>query len=257
MEQSTLISIVMPAYNCEKYIGQAIDSVLMQTYTNWELLVINDASTDSTEEIVKRKQKLNPKIYLYSNNVNLGVSKTRNIGIELANAKWIAFLDSDDMWHPDKLEKQIGILKENEAAQLIYTGSAFIDECGKKAEYILHVPKTVSFQKLLKQNIISCSSVLVNKKKLLNFKMPGDKMHEDYAVWLQMLHEDTKAYGIDEPLLIYRLSSKSKSSNKINAAQMQFRVYRFIGLNILQAVYYMIWYILLNLKKYHEIHKTI
>lgn len=257
MNKTPLISIVMPAYNAEKYIEQAIDSVINQTYDNWELIVLDDGSSDNTKAIIVRKAEKDYRIHFYENAVNMGVSATRNRGVKVANGEWIAFLDSDDAWENEKLEKQVQFLNEHENARIIFTASSFINEENKKANYILHVPTQVGFKELLKQNVISCSSALVQKKYLEKYAMPGDKLHEDYTVWLKILEDGSQAYGIDEPLLIYRISSNSKSGNKINAAKMQMRVYQYLGLNIFQSVYYMICYTIRNLKKYRQIHKTI
>lgn len=257
MSKSPLISIIMPAYNAEKYIGQAIESVINQTYTNWELIVLDDGSKDCTKSIVLEKVKKDKKIRLLENNRNMGVSATRNRGVQKAKGDWIAFLDSDDVWELEKLKKQVTFWQTHMDAKIIFTASSFINEANKKADYILHVPEKVGFKELLKQNVISCSSVLVQKKYLLKYAMPGDKLHEDYTVWLKILEDGNYAYGIDEPLLIYRISSNSKSGNKINAAKMQMRVYQYLGLNVWRSVYYMICYTARNLKKYREIHRTI
>lgn len=251
-----LISIIMPVYNAEKYVAQAIDSVLKQTYKKWELWVIDDGSQDKSEQIIKDKKYIDDRIKFLKNEKNMGVAKTRNKGVQLANGEWIAFLDSDDMWKEEKLEKQVALLKEKRNVGIVYTGSAFIDENSKKAEYILYVPEQVSFQKLLKQNLISCSSVLVQKWYLQKYEMPDSDLHEDFATWLQILRDGGMAYGINEPLLIYRVSSNSKSGNKLHAAKMQYRVYRLVGLNIIQRIYYMGWYAILNLRKYKSIYKT-
>lgn len=257
MDREPLISIVMPVYNCERYIMQAVESVIAQTYQNWELLIINDASQDNTQSIVNELAQKDSRIHVYDNAENSGVSKTRNRGVTLAKGDWIAFLDSDDAWAVEKLEKQVNFLQTNEEAELIFTGSAFINEDNQRAGYELHVPQTVDFRELLKQNVISCSSVLIKKEYLLLYSMPGDKMHEDYTVWLRTLKKVQFAYGIDEPLLIYRISSNSKSGNKLNAAKMQYRVYRFVGLNIFQAMHYMVWYTVRNLRKYRKIYSSI
>ena len=257
MRETPLISIVMPAYNAGKYIEQAIESVIGQTYKNWELIVLDDGSVDDTKEIIQQKVQCDKRIFLYENESNMGVSATRNRGIEVAKGDWVAFLDSDDAWEKEKLEKQVSFLENHEDAKIIFTASAYINEENKRSDYILHVPTTVGFKELLKQNVISCSSVLVRKKYLQKYAMPGDKLHEDYTVWLKILEDGSLAYGIDEPLLIYRVSSKSKSGNKVNAAKMQMRVYQYLGLSVWQSIYYMICYTIRNLKKYKEIHKTI
>lgn len=252
-----LISIVMPAYNAENTIKDAIQSVINQTYRNWELIIVDDCSKDNTCDVIKTYLIPNGKIRLLQNQHNSGVSITRNCGVSATNGNWIAFLDSDDMWMPDKLEKQLNIIRQNRNADLVYTGSSFIDTAGNPSGYILHVPKNISYTKLLKQNLISCSSTLIRKELILKYPMQYDDMHEDYAVWLQILKNGGHAYGVDEPLLIYRLSNQSKSSNKRKAAGMTFKVYRFVGLSYIQAFYYFCWYAMKNIKKYYDIRSAL
>ncbi|MBO5259725.1 MAG: glycosyltransferase [Agathobacter sp.] len=256
MREKPLVSIIMPAYNSENYMESSINSVIKQTYENWELLIIDDASSDSTREIA-HKYADGEKIRLIVNDKNVGVSQSRNRGIHEAKGHWVAFLDSDDLWEPEKLGKQMDFLEKEDKARLVFTGSAFINEQGKRAEYILEVPEKVMFRRLLKQNIISCSSVVVQKELLLQYQMPGDHLHEDYSVWLRILSGGEMAYGINDPLLIYRVSTGSKSGNKWKAAKMQFRVYRYMGINVFGSLYYMMWYTFLNLRKYRNIYKTL
>lgn len=249
-----LVSIILPAYNCEKYVSETINSVLEQTYQNFELIIINDGSTDGTVKKVKEFLKKDSRIRFFNNEKNLGVSLTRNKGISLANGEWIAFIDSDDLWEKDKLAKQIAFAKET-GAQFTFTGSSFIDENGEFYEGILQVPQTVSYRELLKQNIISCSSVLIKKNIMAQFKMEKDEAHEDYGSWLRILKTGILAYGLNEPLLVYRISKKSKSSNKIKSLIMAYRTYRFVGLNRLSTIYYLSWYVVKGIKKYRNIKR--
>ena len=159
------------------------------------------------------------------------------------------------MWESDKLEKQMKIMKNNPDVGLTFTATQYIDETGKKYSYILDVPKTITYKQLLKQNVISCSSVLVKKEYIKKYKMQDDTMHEDFAVWLQILKEKILAVGINEPLLLYRLSKKSKSSNKLKSAKMNLKVYKFLKLNFIQRIYYMSIYTFKNLNKYKKIRK--
>ena len=155
-----------------------------------------------------------------------------------------------------KLQKQIDLAANKKDSALIFTATAFMNEQGEPAKYILHVPYKITYWQLLKQNIISCSSVFVKKECMRDVKMPGDQMHEDFAAWLQILKKIPCAYGIDEPLLNYRISSGTKSSNKIKAFKMTMRVYKYIGLNIFERMYYMCWYVFKNLLKYAQIKLT-
>lgn len=244
------ISIIMAAYNAEKTIAEAIDSVLVQTYPSWELLVVDDCSKDNTASIVE--SYTDPRIYLLQNEKNSGVSISRKKGMEAANGEWIAVLDSDDAWTSDKLEKQIQLAKKT-GAELIFTGSAFMDDYSNPIDWQLHVPTTLSYRELLKQNLVSNSSVLVNADLYKQFYAIGDEMHEDFAIWLGITKAGHLAYGIDEPLLIYRVASSSKSSNKVKAAKMNWNTYRYVGLNPVAATYYMCWYVVKGLLKYSHL----
>lgn len=245
-----LVSVVIPAYNAEKYISYALDSVLMQTYTEYEIIVVDDCSTDGTFEIVKEYADEYPNIKLYRNQKNSGVSYSRNFGVSVACGAYIAFLDSDDMWEKEKLQKQVEMLEVHPDTALLFTASSFIDSDGNLMKYILNVPEKIDYKTLLKQNIISCSSVMVKKTYMTEIKMQSDKMHEDFAVWLKILQRESFAYGINEPLLKYRLLNNSKSSNKLNAAKMNWRVYRYVGVGFFKSIYYMLHYVVRSIKKY-------
>ena len=245
-----LVSIIMAAYNAEKTIRFAINSILAQTYTSWELLVINDCSKDGTATIVSTYS--DARIRLLENDKNSGVSISRKKGMEAANGEWIAVLDSDDAWTPDKLEKQIKLANDT-GAELIFTGSAFMDDDGKPIDWQLHVPTTLPYRELLKQNLVSNSSVLVKAALYKHFYAIGDEMHEDFAIWLGITRTGRVAYGIDEPLLVYRVASSSKSSNKLKAARMNWNTYRYVGLGTLASAYYMCWYTVKSLLKYRHL----
>lgn len=249
---NNLISIIMPAYNCEKYIKEAILSVLKQSYKLWELIIIDDCSSDKTVDIVRECINYDSRIKLYINKSNQGVSLTRNKGISLAKGKWIAFLDSDDMWENTKLEKQIS-LANNTGAKFIFTGASYINEEGKYYSGIFEVPEKVTYNSLKRQNVISCSSVLVKSSFFTDIKMENDDMHEDYAVWLRILKTGIDAYSVNEPLLIYRISSKSKSGNKLKTLKMTYKVFRFIELSRCKSVYFTISHVVRSINKYKKI----
>lgn len=255
INRKPLVSILMAAYNSEKTIQLAIRSVQAQTFEDWELIIINDCSTDNTPFIVTNIQKDDARIKLLNNEINSGVSISRKNGLKLASGKWIAVLDSDDMWDREKLEKQLAFADKTRG-EFFFTGSSFIDAEGNSIDWQLHVPETLSYRKLLKQNLISNSSVLINADLYKKYYAVGDKMHEDFAIWLSITREGYTAYGIDEPLLIYRLNNSSKSSNKIKAALMNWNTYRYIGLPLPEASYYMMCYTVNGIRKYKKIRKA-
>lgn len=245
-----MVSIIMPAYNAENTLSQAVTSVLSQTYRNFELIIIDDCSTDATSTLAHGFG--DSRIRVLTNQKNSGASQTRHNGVSSARGQWLAFLDSDDAWAPDKLEKQLRVQKERNA-DLVFTGSAFIDQSSTPKDWTLHVPETISYRKLLKQNLISNSSVLVRKDYFLSCECLCGGLHEDFVCWLRMLKSGALACGIDEPLLIYRLSPTSKSGNKLKAAKMNWRAYRTAGLCIPEAAYYMVFYTVNSLLKYRHL----
>lgn len=253
-ESIGLISVVIPAYNAEKTIEKTIQSARAQTYSNIEVIIVDDHSRDRTAEIAAAYAKKDNRIKVVQNQSNKGVASARNRGVGEAKGEWIAFLDSDDRWEPSKLEKQSDVLRKSHSSHLCYTGSAFENDEGIRSSYILSVPKKLRYCDLLKQNLISCSSVLVRKEALLAFPMKSDPMiHEDLAAWLKILKDGSAAVGINEPLLIYRISSESKSGNKLRAARMQWRTYREAGIGCLKSIRYFLIYAWRNIKKYFHI----
>lgn len=251
-KEKHLISIIMPAYNCERFIEEAIISVIEQTYKLWELIVIDDGSKDDTVRIMSVLLNKDERIRFYKNEENQGVSATRNRGISLAKGDWIAFLDSDDIWDKKKLQKQLELLKNTEA-EFLFTGSSYINEEGIYYQGQFEVPKKVTYKTLRTHNVVSCSSVLIKKRFFENIKMERDDIHEDYAVWLRVLRTGVFAYGINEPLLIYRISKNSKSGNKFKTIKMTYGVFRFIGINPISSTYYMFRHVLASIKKYRNI----
>lgn len=251
-----MVSIVMPAYNAAGYLNESVESVVHQTYGDWELLILDDASEDGTAQMATEWMQRDARIRYVKNEENLGVAATRNRGVALAKGEWIAFLDSDDAWEPEKLNRQLETAKRQQSS-FLFTGSAFMDEMGKRLDYILTVPERIGFGELAKQNVVSCSSVLIRKELIAVYPMQGRRIHEDFVVWLRILKErKMEAVGVNEPLLIYRLSAASKSGNKWKAAGMNWRVYREIQLPLLLCCYYQWCYAVRGLKKYAGIRKS-
>jgi len=220
------VSIIMPAYNAEKTIYESINSVLTQTYQHWELIIVDDASKDKTAEIIVGFAKNDNRIRFFTNDNNQGVATTRNTGIKQATGKYLAFLDSDDLWRNDKLAKQTHLMEETNA-EISYTGTAYINTAGESSKYVLRAKSKFTYKELLRRNIMSCSSVMVQRDSMIEF--PQGFMHEDYAVWLQIVKKVGHACGIDEPLLIYRMGEATKSAKRIGSAIMIRNVYRYIG----------------------------
>ena len=253
-DKPELISVILPVYNGEHSIEASVSSVLAQTHKNLELLIVDDASSDNTQEICRMLSGKDSRIKLLSNPGNQGALRTRTKGVEACGSEWIAFIDADDLWQPEKLEKQI-MLRDSTGCDIVYTGSAFTNENGEKYDWIMHVPERVEYKKLLKQNIISNSSVLMKKEDYLKYAPSGDvamDMHEDFACWLGMLRDGRTACGIDEPLITYRLSKGAKSGNKFNAASMNMNTYKYIGLGLWSRLFYQSCYAVNGLLKHRH-----
>lgn len=250
--QQELISVIMPAYNATKTLPLAVRSVLAQSWQNFELIIIDDCSTDETADLALGFAQADPRVRLLRNPRNSGASVTRHNGVIAAKGQWLAFLDSDDAWEPSKLQKQMALQKAHNA-DLVFTGSAFMDSKSNAKGWTLHVPETIGYRKLLKQNLISNSSVVVRKERYLECEYLGEGLHEDFVCWIRMLRDGALACGIDEPLLIYRLSATSKSGNKLKAAKMNWNAYRAAGLGIPTAAYYMVFYAINSLRKYKNL----
>lgn len=247
-KQSDLVSIIMPAYNAEKFIGSSIESVLSQSYHNFELIIVDDGSKDSTHNLIEIYSKQDSRIKFYKNKKNLGVSDTRNAGIRVAKGKYIAFLDSDDLWSKDKLDIQIQFMKDNNY-DFTFGNYEIIDEESNKKNKIVFAPREVTFKKLLKGSRIGCLTVVFNHEKI---KWPGMKNigHEDYLAWLSILNETEKGYGINQTIGYYREMTTSLSGNKIKAAKWQFNIYNSeLGLGYIRSIWYFLNYAINALTK--------
>ena len=255
--ENPLVSIIMPVHNSEAFLAQTINSVLEQTYINWELIIIDDCSEDDSPAIAQRYEESDKRIRCYRNMNNMGAAASRNKGIEYAKGEWIAFLDSDDLWRNEKLDKQLTLAKEQNS-DLIYSSYAlfFDDENnGKRRDYL--VPSTVTYLSLLEENYIGCSTVLIKKEALAGKRFSPSIYHEDYALWLNLLRSGIKASGNPEILVDWRISPKSRSANKMHAAKHRWYIYRNIErLSIDKALRCFAIYTLRGLLKRYTGYKT-
>ena len=232
-----LVSIIMPSYNAARFIGESINSVLLQTYSNWELLIVDDCSKDNSVEVVRKFANIDKRVVLFSLEKNVGAAAARNVAIEHAQGQYIAFLDSDDVWDEYKLEKQLAFMKQYSYA---YTFSNYyvMEENGKKTENIVKVPSSLSYHQYLRNTIIGCLTVIIDRQQTGDFKMPLIKSSHDMALWLLIMKRGFKAYGLKDVLAGYRLVSTSNTAKKWKAAKDVWKVYREIeGLSVLYAAY--------------------
>lgn len=247
--KKNLVSIITPMYNSEKYIGITIESALNQTYKDWEMIIVDDCSSDNSPKIVKEYAKNDERIKYIKTDSNKGVSNARNIALKMANGQFISFLDSDDIWDEDKLKKQVDFMKKNKCT-ISFTAYELIDENNEKLNKIINVPKIVDYNTLLKGNILGCLTVMIDKSKLdFEIKMSGVR-HEDYVLWLSILKKGHIAYGINEVLAEYRKSITSLSGNKIKSAIWTWKIYRNIEqIPLYKCIYYFIHYGINGIKK--------
>lgn len=232
-----IVSIIVPCFNSAIYIKETIESVLSQSFIDWELIIIDDCSTDNSIEVIRSVHGNDPRIKLIELSENVGVAEARNTGIREANGQFIAFLDSDDLWYPDKLEKQISFMKKNKI-DFCYTGYEKIDEQGKPFQK-MKAPLRISYKELLKTCYIGCLTAIYDTKNLGKIYMPTNTKREDYATWLNILKQTKYAYAVPETLAKYRVYSNQSSSKKINMAQENWNLYRNIeNLNIVKTLYY-------------------
>lgn len=245
-----VVSIVMPAYNCSAYIEEAILSVMGQTFAEWELLVIDDCSTDDTFDVAKRVAQTDPRIQVQHNDVNVGVAVTRNEGITLCKGQYIAFMDSDDTWYPQKLEKQLQLIKKHKA-QLCYSSYAIVDTQGQKVKADYLVPEQIDYEGLLRENVVQCSAMLISAQVAKQYRFNPEFYHEDYVLWLQMLKDGHKAVGSRQVLLTWRYAPRSRSFNKFRSAGNRWRIYRqYLNLPMGKSARLFVSYAFAGLRKY-------
>ncbi len=242
-----LVNIIVPMYNAEKYIIATIQSVQSQTYQNWELLLVDDGSEDDTCGTVQayldmQSADIINRIHIL-HNPQKGAWSARNYGLSQAKCRYIAFLDADDVWRPEKLEHEIAFASMHKAG-FVFTGYEFADERAKGLGKIVKVPDTISYKKALSNTTIFTSTVLIDlqrvDKKLC--EMPNIKS-EDTATWWNILRAGHTGYGLDENLVLYRRPAKSLSSNKFEAQRRIWNLYRkSAGLSVISAFYhFVVW----------------
>ena len=235
------ISIIVPMYNAEKFIGKTIESVLAQTYQNWEMLIMNDVSTDNSLAIVSLYAKKDERIKIVNTEKNVGVVKGRNFLIDLASGKYIAFLDADDYWHNEKLEKQIKFMKEKNAS-ISCTEYTRVKENEEKINDVI-IKEEISYNDMLKNNYLGCLTVIYDAKKIGKRYFKELEKNEDYVLWLEIVKDVNTIYGLKENLAYYRVLDNSRSSNKVKTAKVRWEIYRKIEkLSLLKSIYYFLHY---------------
>lgn len=251
-QKKPLVSVVMPAFNAEATIVSAIKSVCAQTMTDWELIVIDDGSTDETCRIVRRMAREDARIRLLYNGENRGTAYSRNRGLALSRGAYVALLDSDDLWRPEKLARQIA-LAEKTGADLIYSSYGIIDEAGQRCCRDYLVPESVDERCLLRENVIGCSTVLLKARAAEHCRFSERFYHEDYALWLRLLGEGFRFAGTAEVLADYRLRRDSRAFDKVSSARRRWQVYREMDLSLPERSWCLTCYALSGMRKYRRI----
>lgn len=237
MKSIPLVSIVMPAYNAVKTIGQSIDSVQAQIFTDWELLVVDDCSSDETCSIVRGYTSIDNRINLIQQPTNAGPARARNVALRAARGRYIAFLDSDDCWPPQKLERQVNFMIERKSVLSYTLYRRFMADI-KQPGPLVELPSSFTYTGLLKNTGIGCLTAMIDRELSGPIEFPLIR-HEDYALWLSILKRGVVAHGLMEDLGRYRVSKSSISGNKFKSASWVWNIYRHVEkLNPLYAVWY-------------------
>ena len=235
-----MVSIVVPVYNAAKYIENTIRMVGEQTYKDWELILVDDASRDGSAELIEEIiRKQGKRIRLIRKNTNQGAAEARNAGIDASSGRYIAFLDADDVWKPDKLEKQIAFMEKTGAA-FAFHSYEFGDENARPTGKIVHAPVTLKYRQALSRTVIFTTTVMFDTEKIdMEIIHMPQVPSEDTATWWRILKSGFVAYGLDENLAIYRRPPRSLSSNKLEAIGRIWFLYRNIAnLSIPQSLFY-------------------
>lgn len=243
-----LVSVIIPLYNSANYITPTIKSVLSQTYQNFEIILVDDYSKDNTFDVVSEFTKKDNRIKYFKQPVNKGAAEARNRGMDEATGQYIAFLDSDDLWNQDKLEKQLSFMKERNAS-FVYCAYDWVDENENLIKGKVKIKSQVEYKDLLTKTLISTPTVIFDRYILGDVRMPLRRTGQDYAFWLLLLRE-TYAFGIDEALVHVRRRTGSLSKNKFqNLRDIWETQTRLEGINKLSALYHILRYIFFTFKK--------
>lgn len=219
------MSVIMPSYNAARFISASIDSVMAQTWTDWELLIVDDASKDDSGSVIRSYAERDVRIRPFFLQENCGAAAARNVALEHARGRFVAFLDSDDLWVPDKLARQVSFMQQNGHA---FTVTAYdtIDERGSSVNRRIAAPSHLNYREYLRNTIIGCLTVMIDREQTGDFRMPAIKSSHDMALWLEIMRRGFDVYGLNEVLAHYRLVATSNTARKWKAAKDVWRVYR-------------------------------
>lgn len=238
-----LVSIIMPNYNCEKYISETIQSVINQTYTNWELIIIDDCSTDKSSLIAEQFSLSDSRIHFFKNELNSGAALSRNFALDKARGKYIAFLDSDDIWEYKKLEKQLLFMEENNC-DFSYCKYDLIDENGVFLNKVTRVIDRLTYFRFLHHDFVGCLTVIYKFEDFKQIRSFDLRNNNDYGLFLQIIKKAKNALGLQEVLAHYRIRKNSISRNKFRKVGPYFELMH----NYLHLPYIIsAWFLFINI----------
>lgn len=244
-----LVSIITPTYNCAKFIARTLDSVQAQTYQNWEMIIVDDRSQDNTKEIVEGYMKNDPRIQYHLLDANSGAAVARTTAMSLAKGSYMAFLDSDDIWMPDKLERQIRWMNNNGYA-FSCTAYEQIDEDDNFLNRTIKTIKRTDYNRLLLDCPVGNSTVIYDVEKMGKFEVPNIRKRNDDALWLQMLKKEKYIWGMPDVLMKYRIRQNSISSNKFKVIKYHWFLYRDIEhLSVIRSAFHIFWWCVIKVLK--------
>jgi teichuronic acid biosynthesis glycosyltransferase TuaG len=244
------VSVITPAYNASRYLAEAVASVQSQTFSDWEMIIVDDCSTDNTYELACSLAEKDKRIIIIKHENNSGVATARNTALEAATGDFIAFLDSDDLWMPDKLEKQLTFMENNDYALTYTMYQKFQSDTGQRGK-IIKAKEKMTAAAIYGNTSIGCLTVMVNRKKVGEFRMPLIKHTEDNCTWQEILSRGFVAYGLKENLALYRESNASLTNNKKKAAKQQWDTYRkYYKFSVLRSAFYFSCYAFNAVKKH-------
>jgi len=218
-----LVSVITPVYNAERFLEKTFKSIINQTYKNIEIVLVDDCSKDSSAEIIRRFISEGISIVYHLQDINRGAGVARNKALKLAKGQYVAFLDSDDVWLPQKIERQLALMKEKKAG-FSYAAIEMIDENGKQIKSKRNIKESCDYKYLLRNTIIATSTVVIDRNILDDFRMPLRRSGQDYATWLMLLRDGEIAYGINEVLSWYRVIKGSLSANKLKSIKQVWEI---------------------------------
>jgi teichuronic acid biosynthesis glycosyltransferase TuaG len=226
-EQNPLISIITPLYNAQNFITETISSIQNQTYSNWEVFIVDDFSTDFSPQIVEKLELIDIRIHFIRNDANKGAAFCRNLGTELAKGEYIAFLDADDLWHEEKLEKQLRFMQVHDC-DVSFTSYVHIDEDSEPINKRIKALASLSYKKQHSNNYIGNLTGMYKASTLGKINAPNIQKRQDWAVWLEAIKRSKKpALGLQKDLAYYRIHKGSMSGNKLGLIRHNFNFYRF------------------------------